>query len=163
MTNNIKTARLRLEYLAPQDRTFMLELMNTPGWLAFIGDRNIHTLEAAEQYIEKIRSNPGMWYWVAKLNNGETPIGIITLIKRHYLEYHDIGFAFLPQYSGQGYGFEAADAVLKIVLQNPAHPRVLATTIPGNVNSIKLLEKLGLRWRQRIRQGNDDLEVYSIG
>lgn len=144
------------------DDQFIIELVNTPGWIKFIGDRNIKTPEDAAAYIKKIVDNPNFTYWVVRLRDDNTSIGVISFIKREYLDHHDIGFAFLPQYQKNGYAYEAANAVLQNVLGNPAYPRVLATTLKDNVKSIHMLEKLGLIFEKEIVNGNDLLLVYGI-
>ncbi|HAK10826.1 MAG TPA: GNAT family N-acetyltransferase, partial [Chitinophagaceae bacterium] len=75
-----------------------------------------------------------------------TPIGVISFLKRDYLEFFDIGFAFLPEYHGKGYAQEASEAVLKQVMQTPEHHTVQATTLPENEKSIKLLQQLGFHF-----------------
>ena len=98
MFTKISTERLSLDLLAPADAEFMQELLNTKGWLQFIGDRNIHSKEDAIKYINKINTTPNFYYWTVRLTDTHEPIGIISFIKRDYLEHFDIGFAFLPQY-----------------------------------------------------------------
>jgi len=60
------------------------------------------------------------------------------------LEHHDIGFAFLPSFSNNGYAYEAANTVLKNVIHKYNLSHIFATTVPKNIISIKLLKKLGL-------------------
>ncbi|KAA9042298.1 GNAT family N-acetyltransferase [Ginsengibacter hankyongi] len=157
----ITTERLSLDLLTTQDGPFMRELMNTQGWLTFIGDRNIHSDEDAIVYINKINSNPDFTYWTVRLKQLDKPIGVITFLKRTYLKHFDIGFAFLPEYCGQGYASEAAGEVLSIVQRLPAHATVLATTIPTNASSIKLLTRLGFRFEKEIEEGGNKLHVYA--
>ena len=97
-----------------------------------------------------------------KLEDKQIAVGIITFIKRDYLEYHDIGFAFLPAYAKQGYAFEAALAVLTNLVKDKEHSTILATTIKENEASIQLLKKLGFTYRNEIKNGNDLLHVYSV-
>jgi len=161
MFTNLTAEKLSLHALAIEDVDFIQELVNTPGWLQFIGDRSVHSKEDATNYINKIKSSPNIHYWVVRLTETQTPVGIISFIKRDYLEYFDIGFAFLPQYNGKGYAYEAAKAVLTTIGSMPKHPIVLATTVPDNVSSIKLLIKLGLRFERELQVGGEQLHVYS--
>jgi len=163
MQTNIITERLLLNIVTEEDHVFMQELMNTEGWLQFIGDRNIHSKEASIDYINKINSTPNFYYWVVRLNETPIPVGIITFIKRDYLSHFDMGFAFLPQYTSKGYAYEAASAILSLVKLQPAYQVVLATTLPANVRSIKLLTKLGFHFSREIVVGNNQLSVYSTG
>ena len=157
---NFSTDRLILHKLSLEETGFIFELLNTPGWIKFIGDRNINNIAAAITYINKITSNQDVQYWTVKIKEDLTPIGIITFIKRPYLEHNDIGFAFLPAYEGKGYAFEAASIVLESLLND--HPTILATTFKNNTSSIKLLEKLGLKFNREIKEGNDHLQVYAV-
>ncbi len=163
MQNTIATERLLLRGLTQEDADFILELVNTPEWITFIGDRNVRTLGDALAYIQAIIDNPHYRYWVVCLKESNRQVGIVTVIKREYLEHHDIGFAFLPQYSQNGYAFEAAKAVLEAEMQSGRHTHFLATTLPANQASIKLLLKLGLRFEKEIQIENTVLHVYAIG
>lgn len=162
MQATITTNRLLLEPLSPNDNDFIVELVNSEGWLRYIGDRKIHSLEDAAAYIQKINDNPDITYWVAKLKEDFIPIGIVTLIKRAYLEHHDIGFAFLPAFTNHGYAFEATQEVLSHISCNAGHSHILATTLPENKSSIRLLEKLGLQLSKEIEVGNEKLHVYGM-
>ncbi|MFP3595583.1 GNAT family N-acetyltransferase [Chryseobacterium sp. SIMBA_029] len=156
-----KTERLLLNELSLNDTEFINELVNTHEWVQFIGDRNIRTEEDAKNYVQRIIDSPNINYWVVKLKNDNLRIGIITFIKRDYLEHHDIGFAFLPKYAKNGYAFEATVTVLNDAINNN-HEQILATTVTENINSIKLLEKLGLRFEKEMEVGKDLLLIYSI-
>lgn len=160
MQDNFTTERLILSPLTLQHDEFILELVNTPGWLRFIGDRNIHNAEDAQGYINKINGNAIFKYWVVSLRAGRVPIGVVTFIKRDYLDFPDLGFAFLPGYIGAGYAFEAASIVKDHLLNEGIAERLLATTIPDNVSSIKLLSKLGFVFQQQMVINEDTLSVY---
>ena len=76
-------------------------------------------------------------------------------------EVFDVGFAFLPEFNGYGYAYEAAEKVLSIVAKDPRYSSVLATIIPHNTNSVRLLTKLGLHFEKEIETGGEKLHVYS--
>jgi len=158
----ITTPRLSLSPLTLNDNHFIAALVNTEGWIKFIGNRNVHSIEDANGYIQRILSNPKIKYWVAKLTDSNTAIGVVTFIKRDYLDAPDIGFAFLPEYGSCGYAYEAAHAVLQQLVQQNNNSYILATTIPTNENSIKLLTKLGLRFDKVIEVETNTLHVYAI-
>ncbi|MFT3795308.1 GNAT family N-acetyltransferase [Flavobacterium sp.] len=157
----VKTDRLGLQPLDTADAEFIFELVNTKGWLTFIGDRNVHNLEDAKNYLQRILQNPNVTYWVVKRLEDDAKIGIITYIKRDYLAHHDIGFAFLPEFSKSGYAYEASRAILNELSQGKEKPTVLATTKAENGSSIKLLEKLGLYYDHAIEVEGEPLLVFS--
>lgn len=161
MQTEITTQRLILNLITDEDDDFMRTLVNTEGWLKFIGDRNVHSKEDAIAYIQRIKNTPNLFYWVVRLKDTPTPLGIISFLKRSYLEHFDIGFAFLPEYKGCGYAYEGAEKVLAIASQKGEYSPILATTIPQNIASIKLLNKLGLHFEREIEVENMKLHVYS--
>jgi len=157
----IHTNRLVLEILSLSDYPFIQELVNTKGWLQFIGDRNIHTSIDAMNYIHKINSSNNFTYWVVKTKEANRPVGIISLIKRPYLQYPDLGFAFLPGEQGKGYAFEAAETVLLTISGNSSYAIVLAATLPTNASSIRLLTNLGFVPDKEIEVENKKLCLYA--
>lgn len=140
-----------------EDYLFVKTLVNTEGWITFIGDRKINSDEDSKNYIQKIIDNKNINYWVVTLKNSNTPIGVITLIKRETLEFQDLGFAFLPEFGKNGYAFEASEYVLNNLAPNQT---ISAITNPENNKSIALLEKLGFLFKEETVIEKDPLFVY---
>jgi ribosomal-protein-alanine N-acetyltransferase len=161
MQECITTRRLFLDMLTTADYQFIISLVNSKGWIEFIGNRNVHSKEDAITYINKILTSKNIFYWVVRMKEGNIPIGIISLLKREYLENFDIGFAFLPEFYGCGYAYEAAREILSMLSESQEYSKILAITIPGNVTSIKLLVKLGFHFEKEIETGNEKLYLYS--
>ncbi|HTB07929.1 MAG TPA: GNAT family N-acetyltransferase [Bacteroidia bacterium] len=161
MKDIFETERLQLSKISLDDAPFIFELVNTPGWLKFIGDRNVRTLDDAQRYIEKLLNTPKLTYWTVRSKSTLDELGVITFMKRDYLDYYDIGFAFLSQHMNKGYAFEASNEVLNYALKELKMPTVVATTLADNIDSISLLEKLGLQFEKRIAIEKLELLVYS--
>jgi len=143
----LTTARLQLLPFTPADAPFIRELVNTPDWLKYIGDRNVQTDADALRYLEE-RIFPDyaaglIMNWKVCLLEDRTPIGNCGLYQRGFTGFPDLGFAFLPAYTKQGYGFEAASMVLQFAKENLQFEKICAITVPYNLASIRLLEKLG--------------------
>ena len=162
MQSSILTERLSLTALNSTDAKFILELVNTEGWLTYIGDRKIHSLEDAQSYIQKIMVNPDISYWVVRLREDDTPTGIISLINRDYLEHPDIGFAFLPSFTNNGYAYEATRIVLKHFIDNTEHLCMYGVTVVENTASINLLKKLGFQYQKEIEVKKEKLQLYVV-
>ncbi len=166
--NRIETERLILSEFSVNDAPFILEMLNDPGWLQFIGDRGIRTLEDAKDYIiEKLQKSfeeQSFGMLLVKLKDSEIPIGTCGLLKRDYLDDMDIGFAFLPAYRGKGYAFEAASATIEWGKKMLGVKRVLAFTDMNNRASIQLIKKLGMQYERnfKIPNDDDDLELYGL-
>lgn len=138
-----KTSRLQIRPIELPDVAFMLRLVNTDGWLRFIGDRNVHSENDAEVYISKIRDTPNFYYNVVELNDSRVPIGVVSFIYRQGYDFPDLGFALLPECCGQGYAEEAARGYLEYLIQNEKLTKILGIVNSDNIRSIRLLEKLG--------------------
>nr|WP_271543379.1 GNAT family N-acetyltransferase [Pelobium sp.] len=160
MLNTYKTASLILVKITLKDAPFIHELVNTPEWIEFIGNRNINNLNDAKHYVKKIIDDKSINYWVVKLQETQIPIGVITLLKRSHLDYFDIGFAFLNQYKKQGFAFEASSIIAQKALEE--FKTILAVTMPSNKNSIKLLEKLDFQFDKEIEYQHEKLLVYRL-
>lgn len=162
--NIAETNRLLISKFTLDDAAFFLELVNTPKWLKYIGDRKIKTIKQAENAIKnghlKSYQTYGFGFYKLQLKeeNNKT-IGTCGLIKRDTLNGVDFGFAMLPDYEGQGFGFESSEAILKLAKEEFKLKNILAITLPTNTNSIKLLEKLGLSFEKRVKPFEDDEEL----
>jgi len=150
-----ETERLLLRRMVPTDAAFIRELVNEPGWLQFIGDRGVRTIEDARRYIETgplaMYERFGFGLYLVALRPGDVPIGICGLLKRDTLSEVDIGFALLRRFSGRGYACEAAEAVVAHAREELGLRHLVAIAAPENHRSLRLLEKLGLRFERMVR------------
>ena len=159
----IETPRLALHRLTTDDADFILELLNEPSFLRFIGDKGVRTRDDACQYIltgpmaSYDRFGFGL-YRVERKDGGE-PIGMCGLLKRESLEDADVGFAFLPRFWSNGFALESAAAVLAHGRQTWGLKRILAITSPDNEASIRLLAKLGFRFERMARLSEETPEI----
>ncbi len=159
----LETDRLVVRHLTVDDAAFILELVNDPDWLRFIGDRGVHSLDDADRYLLSgplaMYDRLGFGLYAVDLKSDDTPIGLCGLIKREGLVDVDLGFAYLPRYRSQGYAYEAAAAIMVYGQQAFDLKRIVAITSLDNERSIRLLEKLGFVFEQYIKLPNDDEEL----
>jgi [ribosomal protein S5]-alanine N-acetyltransferase len=97
-----------------------------------------------------------------QLKEDQTPIGIVSFLKRSYLEHFDLRFAFLPQFNGRGYAYEASSEMLAYVKNDGAYSTVLATTVPSNTRSIGLLERLGFSFEKEMQVDKEPLQIKIV-
>lgn len=159
----LETDRLILRWLTTDDAPFIFELLNDPSWMRFIGDMGVRSLEDARNYIVKgpiaMYERLGFGLYLTEQKEDGVPVGICGLIKRDSLEDVDIGFAFLPEFWGRGYAYESASAVMLYGKNVLGLARIVAIASTENHSSVKLLQKLGLRFEQVIRLSKDEKEV----
>lgn len=164
----ISTERTRIRKFNLDDAEFIVKLLNSPGWLKYIGDRNVNNTEAAKNYLANgpllSYTKYGFGPYLVELKNSCEPIGMCSLIKRDGLKDVDIGFAFLDAFAQKGFAYEASQALLSFAFNQLKLKRIVAITMASNPASILLIQKLGLRFDNTVRFPGDSEELlhYSI-
>jgi RimJ/RimL family protein N-acetyltransferase len=163
----LETERLVLRRLSAADAEFILGLLNQPSFLQYIGDKGVRNTEDAIRYIQ---TGPqasyeqfGFGLYLVEVKESGVPMGMCGLLKRDSLPDVDIGFAFLPEYWSQGFAFEAAAAVMTYGRELLGLRRIVAITSLENSASIKLLNKIGLRFERLIQLEEDRPQVRLFG
>lgn len=164
----LETPRLRLRRLTLDDAAFIVALLNSPGWLAFICDRGVRTEEDARRYLAagplaSYAQHGGLGlYHIARRADG-CAVGMCGLLRRDILPDVDVGFALLPEHAGHGYASEAASAVIALGRREFGLRRVAGITMRENVASIRVLEKLGLCFEREfvMPPKNETLRYYA--
>ena len=165
--NICETQRLTVREMdASRDAEFTFRLLNSPKFIQYIGDRGVRSAAEAAEFIENryrqsYRDN-GFGLYTVELKSDQTQIGICGFVKRDTLPLPDIGFAYLPDYEGKGYGFEAASATLEYGRENLGMDRILAIVSPSNIASVGLLLKLGFIQDHSIDPGVEKVNVYEL-
>lgn len=162
----LQTQRLNLREYTLEDASFILKLVNTPGWLTFIGDRNVHSIEDAKTFLTnsiiKSYKENGYGLWMIQLQEDKTPIGMCGLVNREALEDVDVGFALLPEFAKKGYAFEAANATVEFAKNSLEIEKIVGITNAKNKHSIALLNKLGMYFEKEVQLAKDDVvQLYS--
>lgn len=164
----LQTIRLTVRHFERADAPFILELLNEPSWVRYIGDKGIRTLADAERYIQDVLvamyARLGFGLYLVELTGSGESLGMCGLVKRDSLEDVDVGFAFLPRFWGQGYAYESAAAVMSQARVGLGLARLVAITLPTNQAASKLLLKLGFTFERMIvaTTGGEELMLYSI-
>ncbi len=163
----LETERLNLRWLHDSDAEFILDLLNQPSWLKFIGDRGVHNLDDARAYIHNgplaMIEQRGFGLYLVETKSELAPIGLCGLLKRDTLDDVDIGFALHPDSWGQGYAREAAQACVDYARDQISLDRLVAITLPTNQSSIKLLRALGLQYEKDVTLGDSDEQLQLFG
>lgn len=165
---SFETERLFIVPTSENDAEFILQLLNTPKWIQNIGDRNVHSVEMARDYIvDRMLSQLkklgfSNYTLIRKIDN--VKIGSCGLYDREGLEGVDIGFAFLPEYERKGFAFEAANKIKDVAFNEFGLKTICAITSKNNSASQKLLEKLGLELKgtTTLPTNNEELLLYKI-
>jgi RimJ/RimL family protein N-acetyltransferase len=161
--NVIETERLNLREVNESDAAFILELLNDPDFMRNVADRGVRTLEDARRYVaERFTAayrRDGFGFWLVEPKGSGVPAGICGLVKRDTLPGVDVGYAFLPPFRSKGYAYESASAVVAHARDALGLKRIFAIVNPENAVSIRVLEKLGMKFERMVSLSPDEPEV----
>jgi RimJ/RimL family protein N-acetyltransferase len=165
--NLLSTERISLIRLEGNECDFIVSLMNSPGWLTHIGNRNVHTCAEVKTYVAYhiVPHYSNSVYGMHGIfdNQQQLLVGICGLLQRDYLEYPDLGFALLTKFERKGYALEASKLVLAFAFEQLHVENIAGITVPANIKSITLLERLGMEFVKNIvSQNGEALLHYQI-
>lgn len=165
---SFETQKLILQPTTTVDAPFIFELLNSPKWLKYIGDRKVHTIDEAAKYIQ-IKMLPqlekfGFGNYTVIRKSDRAKMGICGLYNREGMDGLDLGFAYLPEYEKHGYAYEAASKILEVGFKHFGYDKINAITSKENTASQKLLEKLGfqLQGTTQLATETEELLLYRI-
>jgi ribosomal-protein-alanine N-acetyltransferase len=151
-----ETARLLCRPLLADDAPGMLALDSDPAvhrYLSGIGGPQATSLAdslATIQFIQAQYAANGIGRWAVLLRAtgefmGWAGLKLVAGPVNGQHNFYDLGYRFRPQYWGQGYGYEAAQAWLTHGFATLALPRICAYADVENAGSRRILEKIGLQ------------------
>jgi len=119
-----------------------------------------YTREQTESFIKKygIRKNPYVYALVEKEINHV--IGHIIFHPDSYDEIYEVGLILGTEYQNQGYGLEILTALIEYAFRQMKLHKLVAETVEGNVNCMKLLETLHFTKEASYRKHNWDHEHW---
>ena len=160
--------RLLIRPTFEQDAKLILQLMNTPKFIKYIGDRKISSINDAKNYI-KVKMLAQLYlmgyssYTLINKSNGDK-IGICGHYNRAGVDGIDIGFGILPHFERLGYAFESSSRLIKGAFEELEIEEIKAITNQGNISSKNLLKKLGFKLigKTILPDEKDELLLFEI-
>lgn len=149
MKTLIETDRLILREITLNDTPEMFELYSDPEILRYTGETVTETIEEMEKAI-KIRiknyKKYGYGRWATILKSENKFIGWAGLAYLPEFDKIDIGYRFLQEYWGMGFATEASHAILAHAFEKLNLKEIIAIAMKGNKGSIKVMEKIGMKF-----------------
>ena len=164
----LETARLTLRRFEFDDAPFVVELLNQPSFIRNIGDRGVRSVDDAHRYLREgpmaMYEKYGFGLWRASRRSDGVFVGMCGLLRRDILPDVDVGYAFLPDHWGQGYAFEAANATVQLGASRFGLTRIIGVVSDHNTASIRVLEKVGMRFERLfpMHPGEPEVRLYSM-
>ncbi|MBM7072397.1 GNAT family N-acetyltransferase [Shewanella sp. OPT22] len=163
----ITTERLLIRFVDDSDLDFIFEIVNSPGYIQFIGDNRVRSKEHAKAYImngpKTSYQQYGFGLFHVSLKSTGEAIGLAGLTKREYLSFPELGYALLPRYWGNGYAKEAAKAVVDWGYQQMNIKRIMALVKHDNPGSQSVLRSVGFKNVRDIAVPDEDEPMLLMG
>ncbi len=164
-TTGPETPRLKLRALTEEDAEDVFALNSHPDVMKYTGEPPFRSLEDA---VERIRTYPdfeerGFGRWGCLHKADQRVIGFCGLKYLSELDAVDLGYRLLPQYWGQGLATEAALATVAFGFDVLKLSEIIGLVMPGNVASIRVLEKVGMQPQGEILYDGDMALKYAVG
>ena len=160
-----KTHGLILRPHRESDAPFMFHLNSDPEVTKFTGDGALASVDKAVQMIQSLRSQfeekqMGRFIVINPLT--EKPMGWCGLKYLEDLKEVDLGYRFLKEHWGHGYASDTSHTCLQYGFKQLQLKRIIATVIPQNIGSVKVLTKMGLKKVAVVIDGGEECDRYEI-
>jgi [ribosomal protein S5]-alanine N-acetyltransferase len=143
----LRTKRMRMRPMEAGDLDTIHRLLIDPGVRRYLCDDIVFEREQVGEILEKTLSEwaaSGMGLLLATPIDSTECIGLTGLRQFGEEGHWELMYAFYPQHWGKGLAVEASVAVLDFAFQE-LH-KVAARTDPPNLPSIRVMDKLGMRF-----------------
>lgn len=161
----LETERLLLRTFTTEDARLIYELNNDPDVTRFTGDP-ITDIAHAQQVLEQVILPQYVLYnhgrWAVHTKPDLEFIGWCGLKKRPERNEIDLGYRFLKSTWGKGYATEAAFACIKYGFEKLGLKRIVGRAMPGNIASLKVLEKCGMTYIGEDMVDDHPAKTYEI-
>ncbi len=154
----MRTVRLTIEPLGHEHVEGLFAALDDDRVGTFIGGPDVTTVEALHERIDRVTAGPGPawptehWHnWVARRTEDGVIVGRLEATTygetRQTGEWAEVAYLFGPAFWGQGFATEGATWMLDHVRDELGVDESWAAVHPGNVSSVRLLERLGFEPR----------------
>ncbi|ANQ49838.1 GNAT family N-acetyltransferase [Flammeovirga sp. MY04] len=158
----MKTSRLYLTLLSESDLDEAIALFKEPDVMKFIfpmvdkSDEERKVILKVK--IEEIHQDIG-FFWTVR-NNADELMGIVNLNPIPGKTDIQIGWIFSPRFAGQGYAYEASKLIFDFGIHERKVNPIYAIIEEGNHKSVRLAEKLGLKWSESYEEDGIKINKY---
>lgn len=159
-----ETARLILRELHPSDAQSFYDLNVNPKVIRYTGNTAFGDLAEAKAFLENYQdySQNGYGRWAVIHKDSGRFIGWCGLKFEGETQQTDIGFRFFEEEWGKGYATESAAMCLQVGFEQFYLRTIVGRAMKENIASIKVLEKIGLRYEKEITLAGIEAVLYQI-
>jgi ribosomal-protein-alanine N-acetyltransferase len=165
MKFNLNTNRVFLREFTEADVNDLYRLDSDPDVMRYISDGTTKTYETVRTGIKSMIAyydkHPGLGVWHSSNAEGNF-IGWCALKYLGETQDIEVGYRLLKEYWGNGYATEGARALLHYGFDTLGLDRIVAVANPANARSRRVIEKIGLQFKEYTVRYNSDVAYYAI-
>lgn len=162
----LETERLLLRQYVEEDAEAFFKLNSDPEVLRFVPDKRLLNVEQARQILIDYPIADYRKYGFGRgaciLKSTGEQIGFAGLKYLDELGEVDVAYRLLPKYWGLGLATEAALASVRFGFADLDLKRIIGLVMPENIASVRVLEKIGLRYVDGVSFWNHQFSKYVI-
>src|SRR5690606_20974894 len=144
----LETERLILRESVVADAPDLFEMNSDPEVMKYTGDAAFKSVEETEELIRNYKDYAkyryGRWTTIVKATN--EVIGFCGLKYLEDINETDLGYRWKRKHWNKGYATEASMACLQYGFEQLNLEQIVAQVMDGNGASIRVLEKLGMKY-----------------
>lgn len=160
-----ETGRLQHRAFAPDDAESVFAFNASPEVMRYTGEPLWPSVAVTRarlaDYPDFERHGYGRWGLIHKAD--QRIIGFSGFKWIEELQAPDLGYRLLPEYWGQGLATESGRACIEFGFEQMGFTRIVASVMPGNAASVRVLEKLGFAEIDRELVDGEESIVFSLG
>ena len=161
----IETPRLFIRKTELSDVPNMIELNSDPLVTQYTGDGPFNSPEQAQlvaQNILKQYDDFGYGRWMMELKTSNEFVGWCGLKFHPDRDEVDIGYRLLRKHWGKGYATEASQYCVSYGFEKLGITRIIGRALKENTASIRVFEKLGMKFFEEKILHEENAVVYEI-
>jgi [ribosomal protein S5]-alanine N-acetyltransferase len=165
MKTILETDRLYLREFTLTDAQLLIDLNSDPEVTRYTGDGPVADLTEAKRILEEIifpQYGNRMGRWAVHLKNNGEFIGWSGIKYLESLDEYDLGYRFFRRHWGKGYATESAKAVMEYAVKELKLKNIVGRASVDNYNSIKVLEKVGLKFQEEGFEHGEKIVKYGL-
>jgi [ribosomal protein S5]-alanine N-acetyltransferase len=163
-----ETERLILREMTVEDAEDLHRIYSDAETMKFLGGKSASADERVqiEEHIENYYKKYGFGLWATILKENNRLVGRCGLLFQEIEGAKDLEIAYLfdRDYWGKGFAAEAAEMLVELGFERFGFQRIVAHIDPQNTASIRVAEKVGLKYEGEIPQFKDfgKVSLYSL-
>ena len=166
----IETQRLLLREVEYTDEMDLFEMDSDPEVHLFIENNPVKSIDEITKVIDMLRvqykeNGIARWAVIDKLTNecvGWSGLKYFNQPLNTHNNFYELGYRFKKKHWGKGFATESSQAILDYGFKNLNTDVIFAITDPKNVNSKKVLAKIGFEFKETFDYEGDPTDWFEL-